>query len=285
MPYVRRSKGYKRYSKKRYAGRRKFTKFNLYRRRGAKAQASQIYSLNRKVNYVYKACKKQVHYADSDDYNLNNVVVNTTGDHPHVTSMRDYKPLFSEGWLCRFDGDRVDANKKTFNNYFGALNPGTEKLRLKNGIVNFSIMKRHTDPDANEVITGFNGVVGMDIYIIQYKQPYVSTAESSLFGPLSQLKYNMTDILQPLNSGIWQYVKVLKHKRVYLNDFDYDGKFFKMKYKPYYKTLKTTKQDSGTANTDSICHTIGIAFRLFGESHDDDAKMDININFRQYFTI
>lgn len=285
MPYVRRSRYAKRYAKKRVAGRRKFTRYNLYRRRGAKAQASQIYSLNRKVNYVYKACKKPIHFADSVDYAMDNITINvTSGEHQHVRSYRVMKSLFN-GWNCRFDGDRDNNHLKDFNNYVSGLDPGTEKFRLKNGVVNFSIMKRFKDADSNEMITGFNGVVGLDIYIFQYKQGFTGNAVvSAMFGPESQLKYDMTDILQPLNSGIWQFVKILKHKRVYLNDFDRDGKFFKMKFKPYFKTIKTVKMDS-VDNTDSNTHTIGIAFRLFGESHDTDAMLDINMNFRQYFTI
>lgn len=285
MPYVRRSRYAKRYAKKRVAGRRKFTRFNLYKRRGAKAQASQIYSLNRKVNYVYKACKKPIHFADSDNVSLNNIVINRTGDHPHTASVREFKSLFND-WSCRFDGDRDDTHKKIMNAYVSALDPGTEKYRLKNGVVNFSVMKRFKDTDSNEMITGFNGVVGIDIYVLQYKQAFNATsAIAALFGPSEHLKYDMTDILQPLNSGIWQYIKVLKHKRVYLNDFDRDGKFFKLKYKPYYKTLKTAKMADDANNADSFSHSICLAFRLFGESHDTDAKLDINMNFRQYFTI
>lgn len=282
MPYARRSYARKAYAKKRVAGRRKFTRYNLYKRRGAKAQASQIYSLNRKVNYVYKACKKPIHFADSDNESTNNIVINTNGDYPHKASVRDFVPMFSN-LNCSFDGDRTAGNKKTFNAYFAGLDPGTEKLRLKNGIVNFSIMKRHTDPESNEVITGFDGVLGIDIYIFQYKQGFPGTGQAGMFGSQSALKYDMTDILQPLNTGVWQYVKVLKHKRVYLNDFDRDGKFFKLKYKPYYKTLKTVKMDN-TSNVDNICHTICVAYRLFGESHDLNAKVDIQLNFRQYFT-
>lgn len=287
MPYARRSYARKAYAKKRVAGRRKFTRYNLYRRRGAKAQASQIYSLNRKVNYVYKACKKPVHFADSITYSLDNITINdtTSSTHPHVRSFRMLKSMFS-GWNCRFDGDRTDGNMKSFNDYVSALDPGTEKFRLKNGVINFSIVKKSTDAESSEEVTGFDGVIGLDIYIFQYKQAFTSASGAipALFGPEDQLRYDMTDIMQPLPSGIWQYIKVLKHKRVYLNDYQRDGKFFKLKFKPYYKTIKTSKSEASGNNSDAVSHTINVAFRLFGESHDNLAKLDIDMNFRQYFT-
>lgn len=286
MPYAKRSYARKAYAKKRVAGGRRFTRYNLYRRRGAKAQANQIYSLNRKVNYVYKACKKPIHYADSDNLNLNNIVINRTGDHAYTASVRELKSLFAD-FTCRFDGDRDDTHKKTMNAYVSALDPGTEKYRLKNGVIRFSILKKSIDADTSEIVTGFDGVVGIDIYVFQYKQSFNATSTiAAMFGPSEQLRYDMTDVMQPLNSGIWQYIKVLKHKRVYLNDYQYDGKFFKMKFKPYYKTLKTAKMaSSGSDNADSTSHSICVAFRLFGESHDNGAKLDIQINYRQYFTI
>lgn len=50
----------KRRTSKRGKGKTKFSKFNLYTHRSAKSQASQIYSLNKKVNSVYKSIKPDI---------------------------------------------------------------------------------------------------------------------------------------------------------------------------------------------------------------------------------
>lgn len=50
----------KRSSKGSFKRKFKFTKYNLYKKSGAKAQASQIYSLNKKVNRMYKNLKQDI---------------------------------------------------------------------------------------------------------------------------------------------------------------------------------------------------------------------------------
>ena len=69
MPYHRR------YYKKRNVGRRyknrTFTRFNTYKNRSSKAQAYQIYKLNKKVNRVYKLTKPEVQIYTDDKYNNN----------------------------------------------------------------------------------------------------------------------------------------------------------------------------------------------------------------------
>lgn len=66
----------------------KFSKFNLYRKSGAKSQAMQIYSLNRKVNGVYKKLRQDIDTYQSlqfatDTLNYGN---NTTSASKHVTT-------------------------------------------------------------------------------------------------------------------------------------------------------------------------------------------------------
>ena len=66
----------KRYSKRRYYKRRRqFSRLNTYRNRSSKAQAYQIYSLNKKINRVYKLTKPEVQIYTDD--------VNNSGT-PHL---------------------------------------------------------------------------------------------------------------------------------------------------------------------------------------------------------
>lgn len=279
MVYYRRR--YKKRPTRRYRRKgSKFTKFNTYKYRSSKAQAGQIYSLNKKVNYMYKQVKPRIHFADSDKYELNNLVIPTTGDHPGFDTRDEFFMLFGSSFNCRFDGDRDDANKTYFNNYISNLSGGVETLRLKSGCVYFTISK-----DSAITPNNFNGIAGIDIYVLQYKQAQNFNNSNGFFGPTTQYNFRQTDLYKPLNSGCWQYVKVLRHRRILLNNLDVGSKTFKLKYKPYYKTLKSIKTDSsGTGNTDTESHSICLAFRTFAQSEDTDAKLSCSFLFRQYFT-
>ena len=55
MPYYK-----KRYVKRRYNRKYKFSKYNTYKNRSSKAQANQIYSLNKKINNIEKKTKPEL---------------------------------------------------------------------------------------------------------------------------------------------------------------------------------------------------------------------------------
>lgn len=77
MPYGRRYR--KTYKGNRYRKRRgKFTKFNTYRHRSAKAQANQIYSLNKKINRVYKLSKPEIQIYQTEQPTIDAAVLTDT---------------------------------------------------------------------------------------------------------------------------------------------------------------------------------------------------------------
>lgn len=78
MPYGRRN-----YRKIRKANSyrkrgRKFTRFNTYRHRSSKAQAYQIYSLNKKINRVYKLSKPEIQIYQTERPTIDAAVLTDT---------------------------------------------------------------------------------------------------------------------------------------------------------------------------------------------------------------
>lgn len=278
MPYARRY--YKK--KKSYSRKRSLSRFNTYRHRSSKAQAYQISKLNRKINYVYKNTKPDVHYFDSNpqtiDYNF---------DSNHFFNSVRLGTVITSAVNGVVDTNLDSSDSKTLVEYIGDLSKGTDKFRYKNGCIYFSIYKSHLNSQ-NVEVSGFDGIVGVDVYVCQSKQGASSTTSSSFFGPQALLKYDMTDLLRPINSGVWQYYKVLKHKRVYINDDNVDSKTFKLKYNPIYKTISSVKTQEPTQQVpqgqDLISHGIYLMARIVWKSTDNTPNVRITYSFRQYFT-
>lgn len=73
---------HKRYYKKRNfrknSKKRMFSRFNTYKKRSSKAQAYQIYKLNKKVNYYYKMTKPEVQVFQPDTATIDAAIYTTT---------------------------------------------------------------------------------------------------------------------------------------------------------------------------------------------------------------
>lgn len=65
-------------SRRSYKKKTSFSKYNTFRYRSSKAQANQIYRLNRKINYVYKMSKPETQIYQSDVSPIYNEVVADT---------------------------------------------------------------------------------------------------------------------------------------------------------------------------------------------------------------
>lgn len=273
---------YKRYAKKYYKRKfkkSKFSKYNTYKNRSAKSQANQIYTLNKKVNNIYKQTKKNTHFADMDISHLlfDNWDTEAASGLKYIT-IKDDELLWNRSFS--FDGDQTAGNQKTFIEYVGSIDPGTEKIVLKNGVITINISPKY-DPSSLEVdnIEGLQGQMGFDFYVVQFVGTLPTNSENVLFGTQTENVGNY--VFKPLNSGCWQYLKILKHKRVLMNNVDVMGKTFRMKFKPYYKTLKTSKLYNN--NNDNITHTLALIYRMHCNTFELNPRLTFDIGYRQYF--
>lgn len=210
-------KGKKRYFRKYHKKRgSKFSKFNTYRKRSAKAQANQIYSLNKKINNMYRITKPRIFMADSDNYKFNNYDPShpsplETGNNIFAKGSVDvtttngryftFPHYYNSGFVDLFKDINVMVNDnlstgdtKTYDAYVKDVAKGTDLVRLKNGIIYLSFepsqyclpiaptAKPSAGFEDNEV--PFQGFAALDLYIVQTKTATIPDSEaiSSFFG-------------------------------------------------------------------------------------------------------
>lgn len=279
MPYHRKQKKYYNRKRKNY----KFSKYNTYKHRSAKSQANQIYRLNKKVNSIYKQVKPDIQYFDTRATDISEPITTAKNGLIKFTSMFEIN-----GWLNGNNPDGTPTGIQSFDNVLRGLQPGSERVRFINGILNLQLSKGR----ASSLFTGQYGYIGpltIDVYILQKKGPEPPSAIANLFtttyGNDHPELFNNT----PLTSGIWKYFYFLKHKKYTLNRSTDSSYQARIKFYPKIKTINTVITHSSTSgessdNNQSPQGRIYVLYRIWGDSQDVDAHFHLNYSSRFYFS-
>lgn len=278
MPYHRKQKKYYNRKRKNY----KFSKYNTYKHRSAKSQANQIYRLNKKVNNIYKSVKPDIQYFDTKPVDVSEPITTAKNGLIKYTTMFDL-----EGWVNGDNPDGTPTGIQTFNQIMKGLQPGSERVRFLNGILNLQFSKGRS----SSLFTGTYGYTGplrLDVYILQSKGPYAITNVSQLFTNVHGNDHPELFNNTPLTSGIWKYFYFLKHKVYTLNktiDTSYQAR---IKFYPKIKTINTIVTHNSSSGESSEGSSpqghIYIVTRIWGDSQDVDAHFHYNYSCRFYFT-
>lgn len=271
------------YSKKKSASKkRSFSKYNTYRHRSAKAQAGQIYRLNKKVNRIYKSVKPDIQYFDTKPTEISEPVTTAKNGLVKFTGMFDIA-----GWVNGNNPDGTPTGIQTFDAVIKGLQPGSEKVRLINGVLNLQFSKGKS----SSLFTGTYGYTGplrIDVYILQMKGPYPANNPAALFTNVHGNDHAELFNNSPLTSGIWKYFYFIKHKVYTLNktiDTSYQAR---IKFYPKIKTINTvmthTSGSGESSEGQSPQGRIYILYRIWGDSQDVDAHFHLNYTCRFYFT-
>lgn len=282
MPYNRRTYNKRSYMKKRF-NKKSFSKYNTYKYRSSKAQANQIYRLNKKVNSIYKSVKPDIQYFDTKATDISEPTTTAKNGLIKFTNMFELT-----GWLNGNNPDGTPTGIQSFNSAIESLQPGSEKIRFLNGVLNLQFSKGKS----SSLFTGTYGYTGpltVDVYILQKRGPESTNIIASLFS--STFGNNHAELFNnaPLTSGIWKYFYFLKHKRYTLNktiDTSYQAR---IKFYPKIKTINTvithsTTSGESTENDSSTQGKIYVVYKIWADSQDVDAHFHLNYACRFYFS-
>ena len=221
MPgYRKRSYRIRSYGRRSYGG-RKFSRYNTYRKRSSKAQAYQIYSLNKKINRVYKTVKPETQTYFSSDVVMNGTIESTgttTGTYG-ITELITHK-------LGCFNGRY--ARLKSFKLWGMLENNGTGGQ----------------EPT-------FSNTIGLRIVLFSLKsEKYGTTAATDIIANLANSSSFTNDyyMTAPLAPGFSTRYRLLKDKRIYLKPGYGTTKPVSIKMK-YPRSLCCS---TGMANTSSL---------------------------------
>lgn len=278
------------YSKK-YASRRsnrrfhkrnsKFSRYATYRHRSAKAQASQIYSLNKKINYVYKQTKPDIQFVDS---------VVDTKSFPCSAGLgaddAEHGQVHGVNMMLmnvKVNGE-ADSNY-TLSSWLSGLGEGSESVRFRNGIVYVSISKG-SDASLWGGKYGYQGPCVANIYVVQTLMPV--TSMNAIFQSVLGESDNRgsTFIDSPLAPGSWKSIKILAKRRINLNSINATSKSIAIPFKPYRKHWSTSYSytSSGGDNVQLNQNMIYVMYRVFGDSEDSNAHIHLYTRYRLYYT-
>lgn len=250
---------YSRYSKRRYYkrryGRTKFSRYHTYRYRSSKAQAKQIYSLNKKINRVYRNVKPEVQIFNSSMSFLNGSLT-TTG----ATYTYGCVPIVSQQ-LGIFNGKY--ARIKSFS-LFGMLeNMGNENTSRTCNIglrlVFFSLKSEKW------------GVTPIEDII-----PNINRISSTDFD-------NAYYFNSPLQAGFSTRYRLLKDKRYVLRVVDGTSKNIKVSMK-YPFSLRSSDVISNTGSSYYPKNTVYCAWMLLNLG-DDTSFGKNNAGFSLWFKL
>lgn len=185
---------YRRYSKRRNYRRRngrrvKFSRFNTYRYRSSKAQAKQIYSLNKKINRVYKNVKPETQtYFSADAVVDATILANST-----TTATYGLNSI-------------VDHTLGVFNGRYA---------RIKS----FKIWGMLENDGSNTTPVTYNNTIGLRLILFSLKtEKYGTTSPVDIIANLANTSAYTNDywMTAPLAPGFSTRYRLLKDKRYYL---------------------------------------------------------------------
>lgn len=194
MPYGKYWRSRKNYKKRYY----RFSRFNLYRKRSAKAQSTQIYKLNKKVNKMRRDLSPDIARVESTDaYYFNNNAGAAVHQMFHLTA-----PV-----VAKFDSD-------------------TNKINFRGGKLYGQIRYADTANTHADAEHNHSASVRFIVYQLKVERNNFSFAATELINYSSSgADYNLNTV-RPLREGVGAFVDVVHDYTINLTD-DAELKNFK----------------------------------------------------------
>lgn len=203
--------GKKRYYKRKFKrrGMGTFSRYKTYKNRSSKAQAYQIYRLNKKVNTIQKRTKPEIKIENADNNYYNSGAISVTGYRQQIKMIAPFSGTPYKGRLVRLQNVKVWGNLE----YMG-------------------------DAEFAKPIQ-----VRMIFYQSKGKGVDHDGANNVMFDPATFFRNTATNLEEyngPLSPGITSNIKIVKDKRVVLNSNTVLKKNFRFNLKHLYY-LRTDK--------------------------------------------
>lgn len=263
--------GYKRryYNKGRKNYRRKnktFTRFNTYKNRSSKAQAYQIYKLNKKVDYINKKNAPEIHswqcVPQAHDFETQ-AVLNTHQCNLIATTRYGY-----------IDGDF--SQQKYIWDFIGDNQFNCRRIKI------WGTVLKNTTAAVDKF--GFNGPLFVRLAVVQARGSKV--VDISDYIASSQTHGDMSQIFNPVQRGFTKdWVILYDHIYKTCNDDNYMINF-KISLKPKYRKFqKLMPVATGSPTLENQMYLLAIAY--FEASNLTDGatpSVEMNYTYRLYFS-
>lgn len=228
---------YNRYSKRRFYKRRyrnyykrKFSRYNTYKNRSAKSQASQIYALNRKIDRIEKRTKPEIKYARKDNlytenFRYDNIlqlwnhkILHLTGPASDVTTGQgvNLQNIIS-GQTCRLQGIKIWGELCRTDNAVTGLGGYARLLAIQyknsrqSGFSMTDLFSNYDDGTAGAMTTSFlteplknhASSVGKILFnkVVSLNNSLTNNYPISIYIPASKLLTWMSNSTDPINKG------------------------------------------------------------------------------------
>ena len=265
MPGYRR-KYYKRYGKKKsYNKKRTFSRFNTYKNRSSKAQAYQIYKLNKKVNYINRKNSPEVHNWQCVPQDHTFTSMNTLNFHQcNLIATTRYGYVDGEFSTQRYIWDFVD-------NQFNC-----RRIKIWGTV--------HKELDTSYDKYGFNGPAFVRLAVVQARGSKV--IDISDYIASNQTTGDMSQIFNPVQRGLTKDWVIL-YDHVYKSARDDTYMFnFKISIKPKYRKLqKLQPVVSGNPTLEHQIYLLAIAYYDVADTDGTAVgSIELDYTYRIYFT-
>lgn len=266
MPVKRRYNYRKRaYGKKKY-NRRNFSRFNTYRHRSAKAQAYQIYKLNKKINYINKKNSPDIHSWQTEF--LTNSFQGTNS--LHATQLN----VFTGSRDGFYDGD-FNANTKVMDNVDDHFNLRRVKF--------WGTVHKELNSPGSPDQYGFNGPMYVRLAVVQARGSAVLDANNYLGVPDDP---SLSAIFGPVHRGfIKDWVILYDHIYKSCNNDTYMFNF-KISVKPKYRIIQQFKAVLSSAS--ALEHQMYLIALCYYDTPDETGGSTSYVNmeycYKLYYT-
>lgn len=220
MPYYRKRRFYR---KRRYNNKRKFSRYTTYKNRGSKAQAAQIYALNRRINRIESRTKPEI---------------------------LEFVPT-PQGRLINPPATEGDINKWTSMNVVHITDLGSDfgyKMVNQSVRVNKIIIWGAFERNFESVMAHDNVSCGyVRFAVVQYPaERYVNISSDDIFN----LESGTAGFTSPLKKGCGSHCKILKVVNIKISSTDPITKTFKFTIYPKYKIVHKSLDAGGQVVAD-----------------------------------
>lgn len=249
---------YRRYKKRFYKryGRKSFSRYSTYKNRSAKAQASQIYRLNRRINHIEKNTKPEILTYDNNDY----------------TNIFDYSDLAPKTWK---NLDKFFVTDSNFNN-----NKVVNKSCRIRKVIIYGTMSRDVDTDILDSSLSRDPSSFIRMLVLQHKDtskiPASNDAVNALYftGSDGLLDYNA-----PLKTGASTHDRILKYKKFKITSYTPNMITFKFTVRPYYNIF-TKCEDLSTQDAKGSIYCVIQGYHFGRQTTDIDSTTVLTLRSR-----
>ena len=233
---------YRRYKKrfyKRYGSRKRrttFSRYSTYRYRSSKAQANQIYRLNRRINKIEKSTKPEILTYDTNNYKT-------------IFSYSDSTPGKWTSLPKFFATDTVFNNAKVLN----------KSCRIRK-VIFYGTLSRDTNFDEFDLERDPSSYLRM--LVLQHRDnSKIEENNTTLTDQYFIQDNGILDYDAPLVSGASTHDRILKYKKFKITSFNPNIINFKFSVYPYYNVYtKTDNINTGDGKGSIYCVMSGYHF-------------------------